>query len=61
MTTPAIPEMILAGSDMADFGAMNMVWEDWIDGVNAPTRAAGEVRLATPDYRVEVIVTAALP
>lgn len=48
-------------ADMSDFGAMNAVWEEWIGGVNAPTRATGEVRLATPDYKVEVIVTAALP
>lgn len=46
-------------ADMADFAAMNAVWEDWIGGINAPTRATGEVRLATPDYRVEIIVTAA--
>lgn len=48
-------------ADMADFAAMNAVWEEWIGGANAPTRATGEVRLATPDYKVEVIVTAALP
>ncbi len=48
-------------ADMADFAAMNVVWEEWIGGANAPTRATGEVRLATPDYRVEVIVTAARP
>ena len=48
-------------ADMADFAAMNAVWEEWIEGVNAPTRATGEVRLATPDYKVEIIVTAALP
>ncbi|NIJ38134.1 enamine deaminase RidA (YjgF/YER057c/UK114 family) [Sphingopyxis panaciterrae] len=48
-------------ADMADFAAMNAVWEDWIGGTNAPTRATGEVRLATPDYKVEVIVIAALP
>lgn len=47
-------------ADMADFGAMNAVWEEWIGGANAPTRATGEVKLATPDYKVEVIVTAAL-
>lgn len=47
-------------ADMADFAAMNAVWEDWIGGANAPTRATGEVRLATPDYKVEIIVTAAL-
>jgi enamine deaminase RidA (YjgF/YER057c/UK114 family) len=46
--------------DMADFGAMNIVWEEWIGGANPPTRATGEVRLARPDYKVEIIVTAAL-
>jgi enamine deaminase RidA (YjgF/YER057c/UK114 family) len=48
-------------ADMADFGAMNVVWEKWVGGANAPARATGEVRLATPDYKVEIIVTAALP
>ncbi|HWK36255.1 RidA family protein [Sphingomonas sp.] len=47
-------------ADMADFGAMNAVWEAWIGGADAPTRATGEVKLATPDYKVEIIVTAAL-
>ncbi|GGJ49235.1 hypothetical protein CDQ92_09760 [Sphingopyxis bauzanensis] len=48
-------------ADMEDFGAMNAVWDQWIGGANAPARATGEVMLATPDYRVEIIVTAALP
>lgn len=48
-------------ADMADFAAMNAVWDAWVDGANAPVRATGEVRLAAPDYRVEVIIIAALP
>ncbi|MDF2494601.1 RidA family protein [Sphingomonas sp.] len=48
-------------ADIADFDAMNVVWEEWIGGGNAPTRATGEVTLASPDYKVEIIVTAALP
>lgn len=47
--------------DMADFGTMNGVWEAWIDPANPPARATGEVKLASPDYLVEVIVVAALP
>ena len=47
-------------ADMADFAVMNEVWEEWIGGANAPVRATGEVKLATPDYKVEIIVTAAL-
>jgi enamine deaminase RidA (YjgF/YER057c/UK114 family) len=48
-------------ADMADFGAMNGVWDAWIGGQNPPTRATGQVQLASPDYRVEIIVVAALP
>lgn len=48
-------------ADMADFSVMNEVWERWIGGHDAPARATGEVRLATPEYKVEIIVTAALP
>jgi enamine deaminase RidA (YjgF/YER057c/UK114 family) len=47
-------------ADMADFGTMNTVWESWVDPVTTPARATGEVRLATPDYKVEIIVVAAL-
>lgn len=47
-------------ADMADFADMNAVWDDWVPGGNCPARATGEAKLATPDYKVEVIVTAAL-
>ena len=46
-------------ADMADFAEMNAVWDGWIDGKDAPARATGEAKLATPDYKVEVIVVAA--
>ena len=46
-------------ADMADFAAMNAVWEAWIDPANPPARATGEAKLATPDFKVEFIVTAA--
>ncbi len=46
-------------ADMADFTAMNAVWDAWIAGFDAPARATGEAKLATPDYRVEIIVIAA--
>jgi enamine deaminase RidA (YjgF/YER057c/UK114 family) len=46
--------------DMKDFGEMNAVWDKWVDGQNAPARATGEAKLATPDYRVEIIITAAI-
>jgi enamine deaminase RidA (YjgF/YER057c/UK114 family) len=46
-------------ADMADFGAMNAVWDAWVDSANAPARATGESKLATPDYKVEIIIVAA--
>ena len=45
-------------ADMATFGAMNAVWDAWVPAGHAPARATGEARLATPDYLVEIIVTA---
>nr|WP_047167150.1 RidA family protein [Sphingomonas sp. Y57] len=46
-------------ADMADFAEMNAVWDAWIAGFPAPARATGEAKLASPEYRVEVIITAA--
>lgn len=44
--------------DIADFGAMNAVWDSWVDKAHLPARATVEASLATPDYLVEVVVTA---
>ncbi|ABC21975.1 endoribonuclease L-PSP [Rhodospirillum rubrum F11] len=46
-------------ADMTDFSAMNAVWDPWVDPANPPARACGEVKLAAPGYRVEVIIVAA--
>lgn len=46
-------------ADMGDFAEMNAVWDEWVPEGHPPARACGEARLATDDYRVEVIVTAA--
>ena len=45
--------------NMADFAEMNEIWDAWITPGTAPTRACGEAKLATPEYKVEVIVVAA--
>ena len=47
-------------ADMSTFGEMNSVWDTWVPQGHTPARATGEAKLATPDYKVEVIVTAAL-
>ncbi len=46
-------------ADMADFAEMNGVWDAWVAGHPAPARATGEAKLATPEYRVEIIIIAA--
>ena len=46
-------------ADMADFAEMNQAWDAWVPAGNAPARATGEAKLATPKHRVEIIVTAA--
>ncbi|MFV1463525.1 MULTISPECIES: RidA family protein [unclassified Phaeobacter] len=46
-------------SDMADFAAMNEVWDAWVPGGHTPARACGEAKLARPEFLVEMIVVAA--
>ena len=46
-------------ADMSDFAEMNAIWDAWVPEGHAPARACGEARLARPELRVEIIVTAA--
>ena len=46
-------------ADINDFEEMNAVWDAWVADVQPPTRATGEAKLASPDYKVEIIITAA--
>jgi enamine deaminase RidA (YjgF/YER057c/UK114 family) len=47
-------------TDLADFPAMNEVWEAWLPAGHAPPRATVEATLARPGWKVEMVVTAAL-
>lgn len=48
-------------ADMStQFAEMNAVWDAWVAPGHTPARATGEAKLATPDYAVEIIVTAAI-
>jgi enamine deaminase RidA (YjgF/YER057c/UK114 family) len=57
------PERVLQAviwlADMADFDEMNEFWDAWVPEDHAPARACGEAKLARPDLKVEIIVTAA--
>ena len=52
-------QVVIWLADMADFAEMNAVWDDWVPAGHAPARACGEAKLARPELKVEIIVTAA--
>lgn len=45
--------------DMADYDAMNAVWDAWVPAGTAPVRACIQATLARPQYRVEMVIVAA--
>jgi enamine deaminase RidA (YjgF/YER057c/UK114 family) len=47
-------------TDMANFPAMNAVWDAWVAKGNTPPRATVEAQLAKPAYLVEITVIAAV-
>ena len=46
-------------TDMKTFAEMNAVWDGWVSAGNTPARATVEVKLAAPQYNVEIMATAA--
>ena len=46
-------------ADISDFAAMNEVWDTWVDKANPPARATVQAVLARPQWRIEIVVTAA--
>jgi len=51
-------EIFLA--DIGDFAAMNEVWDGWVAPGFTPARATVEAKLACPDWKIEIVVTAAI-
>ena len=47
-------------ADMADFPAMNAVWDAWVVPGHTPPRATVQARLGKPEWKVEMVVTAAV-
>jgi enamine deaminase RidA (YjgF/YER057c/UK114 family) len=47
-------------ADLADYDGMNAVWDDWVPPGDAPPRATVQARLARPEWKIEIVVTAAL-
>lgn len=46
--------------DMADYDAMNLIWDAWVPSGHAPARACVQAAIAEPEYLVEVSVVAAI-
>ena len=46
-------------TDMANFAAMNAVWDAWVAPGHCPARACVEAKLALPELAVEIGVIAA--
>jgi enamine deaminase RidA (YjgF/YER057c/UK114 family) len=46
-------------TDIGTFAEMNAVWDAWVAPGQTPARATVEARLAAPQYKVEIMVTAA--
>jgi enamine deaminase RidA (YjgF/YER057c/UK114 family) len=46
-------------ADIATFNDMNAVWDAWVAPGSTPARATVEAKLASPQYTVEIMVTAA--
>jgi len=47
-------------ADLADFAGMNEVWDAWVVPGNTPPRATVQAALAKKEWRVEIVVTAAV-
>ena len=47
-------------ADIGKVAEMNSVWDKWIDPENPPARACVQAAMVKPDYKVEIMVTAAL-
>ena len=46
-------------ADMADYAGLNAVWDKWVPSP-PPSRATVEARLAKPQWKVEIVVIAAV-
>ena len=47
-------------ADLADFAAMNAVWEGWVVPGQTPARATVQAALAKPEWKIEIVITAAV-
>ena len=47
-------------ADLKDVAGMNEAWDAWVPAGNAPPRATVQAPLVNADWKVEIVVTAAI-
>lgn len=47
-------------ANLAEFPGMNAAWDAWVVPGQTPPRATVEAKLARPEWKVEIVVTAAV-
>lgn len=47
-------------ADMADFAGMNEAWASWVPPGATPARATVRATLARPEWKIEIVITAAV-
>lgn len=47
-------------ADLSDFAAMNAVWDAWVVSGHTPPRATVQAKLARAEWKIEIVITAAL-
>lgn len=47
--------------DLTDFEQFNQQWKQWLQGCTPPARASLQAHLVNPNWRIEIMVTAAMP
>lgn len=47
-------------TDISEIAGMNTVWDAWIPAGHTPPRATVQAALAKPEWKIEIVVTAAV-
>ncbi|ONG42087.1 hypothetical protein BKE30_00855 [Alkanindiges hydrocarboniclasticus] len=47
-------------ASMADYDGFNQAWRAWVSPRNPPPRATVQAQLANPDWKLEIVITAAI-
>ncbi|MCH7342055.1 RidA family protein [Pelomonas sp. CA6] len=47
-------------ADVADLAGMNEAWDAWVPAGHTPPRATVQAKLAKPEWKIEIVITAAV-